>query len=192
MARNRSIVIYLKPGIEEDDQIYDVWVALKDRGRPQDVFRRMLREGLKAMVESGELPRVALAKVDTSLLGPVPMAHATLLAAAPTKPKAPRPVVPKPFQTPRRPVAAAQQAPTPDDDDQREGGEEEGGAQALQPAHEAVPPAAEAPPAPPPQPTPARATPAQPPRPAPEARPSAPSATSAPSAGNRPALGRLM
>ncbi len=59
MKRARSVDIYLKPGIDEDDQTYAVWQALRARGRPQDVFRRAIRLGLLVMADAGELPRAA-------------------------------------------------------------------------------------------------------------------------------------
>lgn len=54
--RSRSLQIYVKPGIKEDDVLIGVWEAAKKLDRPQDVFRSMLRAGLMAMLESGELP----------------------------------------------------------------------------------------------------------------------------------------
>ncbi|MFC4236433.1 hypothetical protein ACFOY8_14605 [Thalassospira xianhensis] len=87
MSRSRSIEIYLKPGVEEDDQIYAVWEALRERGRPQDIFRRMLRAGLRAMVDTGELPRVALGELEVDILYPVPLATATQMMRHPKPPK---------------------------------------------------------------------------------------------------------
>lgn len=72
MPRNRSIGIYLKPGIEEDDQIYEVWQSLTLRGRPQEVFRRLILLGLRAAVEKGELPLAAMQVLDTNILAPGP------------------------------------------------------------------------------------------------------------------------
>jgi hypothetical protein len=56
MKRSRHIQIYLKPGIREDDQMLSIWEACKRYDRPQDVFRAMLRAGMRAMVQSGEMP----------------------------------------------------------------------------------------------------------------------------------------
>ena len=47
----------MKPGIREDDLLIDVWEACAQFDRPQDVFRTMLRRGLRAMVESGDMPK---------------------------------------------------------------------------------------------------------------------------------------
>lgn len=56
LTRSRSLQIYMKPGIKEDDVLLRVWEACRRLDRPQDVFRSMLRAGLVAMVESGEMP----------------------------------------------------------------------------------------------------------------------------------------
>jgi hypothetical protein len=56
VSRARSIEIYLKPGVEEDDRLHDTWEMLRDCARPQDVFRRALRRGLLTMAQTGELP----------------------------------------------------------------------------------------------------------------------------------------
>ena len=72
--------IYLKEGIDEDDQVFAVWEALRGRGRPQDVFRRALREGIRVLALSGELPRAAFEGLDPILLGAVPPAHAMMIA----------------------------------------------------------------------------------------------------------------
>lgn len=56
MHRTKPLQIYLKPGIKEDDLLLEVWAACRKSGRPQDIFRRMLRAGLAVMVENGEIP----------------------------------------------------------------------------------------------------------------------------------------
>lgn len=56
MKRSRHIQIYLKPGIREDDLMLAIWESCKRFDRPQDVFRAMLRNGMRAMVQSGEMP----------------------------------------------------------------------------------------------------------------------------------------
>jgi len=56
LERSRSLQIYMKPGLKEDDLMLRVWDACRKHSRPQDVFRSMLRVGLLAMVESGEMP----------------------------------------------------------------------------------------------------------------------------------------
>jgi hypothetical protein len=69
MARARSVEIYLKPGIDEDDQVFEIWSALRSRGRPQDTFRRAIRLGLLSMAQGGELARAGLEVLDPDLLG---------------------------------------------------------------------------------------------------------------------------
>lgn len=54
--RSRSLQIYMKPGIKEDDLLLRVWDASRKSNRPQDVFRSMLRAGLISMLESGDMP----------------------------------------------------------------------------------------------------------------------------------------
>ncbi|MDW9481885.1 hypothetical protein GOB57_24870 [Sinorhizobium meliloti] len=50
----------MKPGIREDDVLIDVWEACARFDRPQDVFRTMLRRGMVAMVESGDMPKAVI------------------------------------------------------------------------------------------------------------------------------------
>jgi hypothetical protein len=85
MSRARSVEIYLKEGIEEDDQVHEIWAALRGRGRPQAVFRRALRLGLKAMAEASELPRAAMEALDPDILGPTGPAAALLMRGARAK-----------------------------------------------------------------------------------------------------------
>lgn len=56
LQRSQALQIYLKPGLKEDDLMLRVWEACRKSGRPQHVFRTMLRAGLIAMVESGDMP----------------------------------------------------------------------------------------------------------------------------------------
>lgn len=58
--RSKSLQIYVKPGIREDDILIDVWEACARFDRPQDVFRTMLRRGLRAMVETGDMPKAVV------------------------------------------------------------------------------------------------------------------------------------
>ncbi|MBY3432671.1 hypothetical protein HFN89_00590 [Rhizobium laguerreae] len=58
--RSRSLQIYVKPGIREDDILIDIWDACARFDRPQDVFRTMLRRGMIAMVESGDMPKAVI------------------------------------------------------------------------------------------------------------------------------------
>ena len=64
--RSRSIEIYLKPGIAEDDLIHAIWRSASAQGRPQDLFRRLILLGLKASYASGDLPRAAASVLDVS------------------------------------------------------------------------------------------------------------------------------
>lgn len=66
MSRVKSLQIYMKPGVEEDDLMLRIWDECRRRDRPQDVFRRMLRAGMRSMVENGEMPQ---AIVDSLNLG---------------------------------------------------------------------------------------------------------------------------
>ena len=56
LPRSRPLQIYFKPGLKEDDLMLRVWDACSKDGRPQHIFRSMLRAGLMAMVEAGDLP----------------------------------------------------------------------------------------------------------------------------------------
>jgi hypothetical protein len=56
LQRSQALQIYLKPGLKEDDLMLRVWEACRKSGRPQHVFRTMLRAGLISMVESGDMP----------------------------------------------------------------------------------------------------------------------------------------
>jgi hypothetical protein len=114
MPRAKPIHIYLKPGIEDDELLMSVWEECKLRDRPQDVFRRLLKAGLRSMVENGEMPRSiedALG-LETKVLGgrqrPVPAIRAPEKPAAPVA-EAPRPAV----STAIAPPATQSQAPAP-------------------------------------------------------------------------------
>lgn len=54
--KSRSIHVYLKPGMREDDLLLAVWDATTRGGRPQDGYRRLLLEGVKRMIENGDMP----------------------------------------------------------------------------------------------------------------------------------------
>lgn len=56
VRRAKGIQIYLKPGIESDDVLLDLWDACRKRDRPQIVFRALLNEGLKALLARDGLP----------------------------------------------------------------------------------------------------------------------------------------
>lgn len=73
MPRARAIQIYLKPGIEEDDVLLDLWELCKTRSRPQVVFRRMLQAGLKTLMENGELPKGIASRIMVDALPALPV-----------------------------------------------------------------------------------------------------------------------
>lgn len=66
--RSKSLQIYVKPGIREDDILITVWEACARFDRPQDVFRTMLRRGLISMVESGEMPEAVIDECNLDVL----------------------------------------------------------------------------------------------------------------------------
>lgn len=82
MPRAKSIQIYLKPGIEEDDLLLELWKLCRARSRPQVVFRRMLREGLRAMIADGEMP-ASIAQRIVDLPEAAGLLHVQPRAAAP-------------------------------------------------------------------------------------------------------------
>lgn len=55
-GKSRSIHVYLKPGMREDDLLLALWKAFAKAGRPQEAYRRLLIEGVKRMVENGDMP----------------------------------------------------------------------------------------------------------------------------------------
>ena len=94
-SRPRSIEIYLKEGLEDDDQIFEIWNLLRRKGRPQDSFRRALKLGLHAMLESGELPRSIRQVADPEILGPSTNNEYTKKIKSTSKKKPVRPLAPK-------------------------------------------------------------------------------------------------
>jgi hypothetical protein len=50
----------MKPGIQEDDLLLDVWDSCYEHDRRQNVFRNILRRGLMAALEAGELPEAVI------------------------------------------------------------------------------------------------------------------------------------
>ena len=67
----RGIMLYLKEGIAEDDQILAVWHAASQGGRPQELFRRLLMLGIRAAHERGEMTRAAMEVIDPSIVMPL-------------------------------------------------------------------------------------------------------------------------
>jgi hypothetical protein len=72
MSRAKSIQIYLKEGIEQDDLLLALWSVLRQKGRPQEAYRRMLLLGYEAMRASGEFSDSILEGVEDALSGEVP------------------------------------------------------------------------------------------------------------------------
>ena len=63
MPRAKGIQIYLKPGIEEDDILLNLWDVCKTRARPQEMFRRILQKGLLQMIAQKEISDSILEEV---------------------------------------------------------------------------------------------------------------------------------
>lgn len=68
MQKTHSIQIYLKPDIEEEAILLDVWNICRRRSRPQFVFRRMLQEGLRSLIAQGELPNSIAREIENHSL----------------------------------------------------------------------------------------------------------------------------
>jgi|HigsolmetaGSP11D_1036233.scaffolds.fasta_scaffold00382_9 hypothetical protein len=60
MKRSKALQIYMKPGIREDDLLLEVWEACRKHARTQDVFRAILRAGLRTLVEEGAIPNAVV------------------------------------------------------------------------------------------------------------------------------------
>lgn len=67
MSRSKALQIYMKPGIPDDDLMLEIWDAARRMDRPQDVFRAMLRHGLKRMLETGEISESLIKECDLKL-----------------------------------------------------------------------------------------------------------------------------
>ena len=63
MPRAKGIQIYLKPGIEEDDILLNLWEVCKTKARPQEIFRRILQKGLLQMIAQNEISDSILEEV---------------------------------------------------------------------------------------------------------------------------------
>lgn len=48
--------IYLDPNVEQERLLLDIWRSCLKLDKPQDVFRSILRAGVKSLLEAGELP----------------------------------------------------------------------------------------------------------------------------------------
>lgn len=67
MSRSKALQIYMKPGIPDDDLMLEIWDAARELDRPQNVFRAMLRHGLRRMLETGEISQSLIDKCDLKL-----------------------------------------------------------------------------------------------------------------------------
>lgn len=117
MPRARSIQIYLKQGIEQDDQLLALWSVCRDRSRPQEVFRKMLSRGFEAMREAGELPDSIVDAVSDAIGAGVSPAK---VASRPQQERHPAPAsrpAPKPGperrEAPERPAGQPVAPPAP-------------------------------------------------------------------------------
>jgi Predicted membrane protein len=130
LGRSRSLQIYMKPGIKEDDLMLRVWESCRRHDRPQDVFRSMLRAGLVAMLESGEMPESVIDDCGLDALlerrrarrrrPPEPQPQPQQVYAAPAYPyavpapgPAPVPHWPAPTAQPAQPYAPPHHASAP-------------------------------------------------------------------------------
>lgn len=103
MARAKSIQIYLKEGIEQDDLLLALWSVLRFKGRPQESYRKMLILGFEAMKASGEFSDSILEELEATLEEGLPEPA--------TKRSPPRKTVPE------RPADPAPSRAAPDRDD---------------------------------------------------------------------------
>lgn len=77
--RTERVQIYLDPTVEQEKLLLDVWKTCVRIDKPQDVFRAILRAGVRSMLESGELPEsvVTATKLTTRMriAAPAPVMH---------------------------------------------------------------------------------------------------------------------
>ncbi|MTH95715.1 hypothetical protein [Roseibium sp. RKSG952] len=123
MSRSKALQIYMKPGIPDDDLMLEIWDAARRMDRPQDVFRAMLRHGLKRMLETGEISEALIQECNLKLPkrmtekepvypaapaypypGAFPSHYAPYPAHVPMPPQAPLQHVPAPSQNHERPA----------------------------------------------------------------------------------------
>jgi hypothetical protein len=118
MKRSRHIQIYLKPGIREDDLMLRIWESCKRYDRPQDVFRAMLRNGMRSMVQSGEMPYAVVEECNLDAFvekwrARQPAKPAGQAASVATQVVERHVVAAHPHYAPERPAPAVQEAPQP-------------------------------------------------------------------------------
>ncbi|EPX78058.1 hypothetical protein [Salipiger mucosus] len=103
MPRAKSVQIYLKPGLEEDDRLLAFWRACQRNSRPQEVFRRLLNVGFAELIDRGEISPKMLSEIQAELQGHVV----------------------DPLDQPARPARRPAAAPEPDSKDPIASGPEE-------------------------------------------------------------------
>lgn len=54
--RNTRIQVYLSPSSVADKMVLDLYAAAGDIDKPQELFRRIVRAGIRSLYESGEIP----------------------------------------------------------------------------------------------------------------------------------------
>lgn len=104
----------MKPGIREDDLLLDVWKSCARNDRPQDVFRAMLRRGLMAMVEAGEMPDAVVEECDLDRLLER-RSRRRVRGVAAGYPVAAEPQPPHAYSPPPHPAPAPHPKPTEDE-----------------------------------------------------------------------------
>lgn len=123
MPRARSVEIYLKEGLVDDDRMYAVWAAAGQHTRRQELFRRILQKGLRCLMEDGDLPlEVAEAAGIVAEVPQMPRPRkpkgqplTTRIAVASTDERSASPSKPAPVQMPAEsePVPAPMEEPKP-------------------------------------------------------------------------------
>lgn len=66
-AYAERVQVYLTASSEQDKVILDVWNECARTERPQEVFRAILRAGIKTMVENGDMPQLVVERCNLSL-----------------------------------------------------------------------------------------------------------------------------
>lgn len=91
--RNERIQVYLSSINENDALVLDIWDAASKNERVQEVFRAILRNGIRTMVENGDMPSSIVKELDLLHLFPA-------RASAPAMPMMPYYPPPAPYGYP--------------------------------------------------------------------------------------------
>ena len=59
--RTQRVQIYLDPNVEQEKLLLDIWRASQMLDKPQDLFRNILRAGVKSLLETGDMPQSVIA-----------------------------------------------------------------------------------------------------------------------------------